>query len=206
MWDGGVTPLRHGSQGILAALTAHRDQDMNPVDLDRKLQHFTRYKLILNRLYPGQPLAAGYLLAIRDYVKKIGLLSKSGDPTTEHSIKSAPKPTHRNIEQGLALFRGKAACIRCHHGPSWTDGRFYNLGVDSSDPGRAAISLLDEDRGRFRTPPLVLLTKTAPYFHNGSAANLETVLQHYTEGAGEAGRIHLNPEEKQALLAFLRTL
>ncbi|MFM8317959.1 MAG: hypothetical protein ACKOAV_06250, partial [Bacteroidota bacterium] len=62
------------------------------------------------------------------------------------------------------------------------------------------------DRGRFRTPPLVLLSKTAPYFHNGSAATLETVLQHYTKGAGEAGQIHLNPEEKQALLAFLRTL
>ncbi|MFM8960583.1 MAG: cytochrome-c peroxidase, partial [Bacteroidota bacterium] len=113
---------------------------------------------------------------------------------------------HRNTEQGLALFKGKAGCIRCHHGPSLTDGRFYNLGVDSSDPGRAAISLLEEDRGRFRTPPLVLLSKTAPYFHNGSAANLENVLQHYTEGAGEAGQIHLNPEEKQALLAFLRTL
>ncbi|NDC73490.1 MAG: hypothetical protein EBZ62_08630 [Sphingobacteriia bacterium] len=66
--------------------------------------------------------------------------------------------------------------------------------------------MLEEDRGRFRTPPLVHLSKTAPYFHNGSAANLETVLQHYTDGAGEAGRIHLNPEEKQALLAFLRTL
>jgi len=206
MWDGGVTPLRHGSQGILAALTAHRDQDMNPLDLDRKLQHYTRYKVILNRLYPGQPLAAGYLLAIREYVKEIGLLSKKGDPTTEHSSTRADTASHRNTEQGLALFKGKAGCIRCHHGPSLTDGRFYNLGVDSSDPGRAAISLLEEDRGRFRTPPLVLLSKTDPYFHNGSAATLETVLQHHTKGAGEAGQIHLNPEEKQALLAFLRTL
>ncbi len=191
MWDGGVTPLRHGSQGILAALTAHRDQDMNPVDLDRKLQHFTRYKVILNQLYPGQTLAAGYLLAIREYVKKIG-----------HSMRMEDS----SAEQGLALFKGKASCIRCHHGPSLTDGRFYNLGVDSTDPGRAAISLLEEDRGRFRTPPLVHLSKTAPYFHNGSAATLEQVLQHYTEGAGEAGQIPLNPAEKQALLAFLRTL
>ncbi|MFM7379914.1 MAG: cytochrome-c peroxidase [Bacteroidota bacterium] len=206
MWDGGVTPLRHGSQGILAALTAHRDQDMNPVDLDRKLQHFTRYKVILNRLYPGQPLAAGYLLAIREYVKEIGHPMKKEYPSTEHSSIRAHTAPHRNTEQGLALFKGKAGCIRCHHGPSLTDGRFYNLGVDSSDPGRAAISLLEEDRGRFRTPPLVLLSKTAPYFHNGSVATLENVLQHYTEGAGEAGRIHLNPEEKQALLAFLRTL
>jgi len=191
MWDGGVTPLRHGSQGILAASTAHRDQDMNPVDLDRKLQHFTRYKVILNRLFPGQPLAAGYLLSIREYVIEIGHPMKKEDPTTD---------------KGLALFKGKAGCIRCHHGPSLTDGRFYNLGVDSSDPGRAAISLLEEDRGRFRTPPLVHLSKTAPYFHNGSAATLEQVLQHYIKGAGEAGQIPLNPAEKQALLAFLRTL
>jgi len=206
MWDGGVTPLRHGSQGILAALTAHRDQDMNPVDLDRKLQHFTRYKVILNRLYPGQSLAAGYLLSIREYVKEIGLLSNKGGSTTENSTTRVHTVPNQSIEQGLALFKGRAGCIRCHHGPSLTDGRFYNLDVDTADSGRAAITLLEEDRGRFRTPPLVLLSKTAPYFHNGSAGTLESVLQHYTEGAGEAGQIHLNPEEKQALLAFLRTL
>jgi len=206
MWDGGVTPLRYGSQGVLAALTAHRDQDMNPVDLDRKLQHFTRYKVILNRLYPGQSLAAGYLLSIREYVKEIGLLSNKGGSTTENSTTRVHTVPNQSIEQGLALFKGKAGCIRCHHGPSLTDGRFYNLDVDTADSGRAAITLLEEDRGRFRTPPLVLLSKTAPYFHNGSAGTLESVLQHYTEGAGEAGQIHLNPEEKQALLAFLRTL
>jgi cytochrome c peroxidase len=206
MWDGGVTALRHGTQGILAALTAHRDQDMNPVELENKLQYLIGYKLILRRLYPDKPLAAAFLLSIREFVKEIGTPSKKGELAAEHLNNREHRDPNEHIDQGLALFKGKAGCIRCHHGPSLTDGRFYNLNLDSADPGRAAITLLEEDRGRFRTAPLVLLSKTAPYFHNGSAANLEIVLQHYIEGAGEAGRIDLNAEEKDALLAYLRSL
>ncbi len=206
MWDGGVTPLRHGSQGILAALTAHRDQDMNPIDLEKKLRHFINYKLILNRLYPRHSLAAGYLLSIREYVREVATISKTRDRSAKNSNGIKNNFQKNIINQGLVLFQGKAGCISCHHGPSLTDGRFYNLGLDSVDPGRAAITLLEEDRGRFRTPPLVFLKKTAPYFHNGSAQTLNNVLQHYINGAGEAGQISLNSTEQNALLAYLNSL
>jgi len=206
MWDGGVTPLRHGSQGILAAVTAQHDMDMNPLDLERKLSYFPRYRAALHRLYPHHSLAAGYLLSIRDFVKDIALSSENGIHQSPSATSKLSLESRHSIAKGLALFRGKAGCVRCHHGPSMTDGRFYNLALDTVDPGRAAITLLEEDRGRFRTPPLRMLRKTAPYFHNGSAQSLQIVLQHYINGAGEAGQINLSRAEQSDLIAYMKTL
>jgi cytochrome c peroxidase len=44
---------------------------------------------------------------------------------------------------GLRLFIGPADCVRCHHGPLFTDNRFHNTGVPQAegpppDEGRAA--------------------------------------------------------------------
>jgi cytochrome c peroxidase len=206
MWDGGVTPLRYGSQAVLAAVTAHSDQDMNPLDLERKLTFYPLYKTALHQLYPHQTLAAGYLLSIHEYVKRISSIEPRGNHHKRFQMGEKDQTFRDSIARGQALFEGKAGCYRCHSGDARTDGRFYNLGLDSVDPGRAAISLLEADRGRFRTPPLRMLRFTAPYFHNGSAADLETVLRHYINGAGEAGRIDLSPQEQSQLLIYLKTL
>lgn len=206
MWDGGVTPIGYGSQGVLAAVTAHRDQDMSPIELERKLSYFPRYKAALQGLYPQHSLAAGYLLSIRDFVRDIALRSNDRS-RLGNRFESHKNPTkQQSIAKGRSLFTGKAGCIRCHHGSLMTDGRFYNLDLDSVDPGRAAITLKEMDRGRFRTPSLRMLALTAPYFHNGSAATLHDVLKHYNNGAGEAGQTLLSRTEQDDLVAYLETL
>ena len=53
---------------------------------------------------------------------------------------------------GLHLFRTKARCINCHHGPLFTDNLFHNNGHAGSDPGRFNVTHLEIDRGRFKTP------------------------------------------------------
>jgi cytochrome c peroxidase len=79
--------------------------------------------------------------------------------------------------------------------------------------------------GRFRAPTLRNIELTAPYMHDGSVATLEEVLDHYSAGgrsiaAGpQAGNgrtsplkdplvsgFELSPEERAALIAFLRSL
>jgi len=45
---------------------------------------------------------------------------------------------------GLRLFMGKAACIRCHDGPNFTDWNYYNVGIDQSN----LESLPPTDKGR----------------------------------------------------------
>jgi cytochrome c peroxidase len=206
MWDGGVTAICYGSHGVLAAATAHHDQDMNPIELERKLSYFPHYRAALHGLYPQHSLASGYLLAIRDYVKDIALSSNLRGRLGHGSESGKDTVQRQSIANGRSLFTGKAGCNRCHHGPSLTDGKFYNLNLDSLDPGRAAITLQEADRGRFRTPSLRMLGRTAPFFHNGSAATLRNVLQHYINGAGEAGQLRLSPSEQADLLAYLETL
>jgi cytochrome c peroxidase len=101
----------------------------------------------------------------------------------------------------------------------------------SSDPGRALITGFVggppelDDWNKLDVPGLRGISRTAPYFHNNTAATLEEVVDHYIEFF-KAGRalsppgvvppvastdgIHFDrqprPEERAALLAYLRKL
>lgn len=120
--------------------------------------------------------------------------------------------------RGLALFRGKANCVLCHEPPLFTDERFHTTGVAwqggvLADSGRFAVTRREEDLGAIKTPTLRELTRTAPYMHDGSIATLQDVVEFYDRG-GIANPyrdpllhpLRLTDGEKQALLAFLRSL
>src|SRR2546427_11092748 len=49
----------------------------------------------------------------------------------------------------------------------------------TTDPGRALVTGRCEDVGKFKVPTLRALAARAPYFHNGSAATLEDVVEFY---------------------------
>jgi cytochrome c peroxidase len=201
MADGGVPPLRSGSMAVLAALTAHRDLGMNPRSLNSKLLAYPLYREWLRRVEPDKDLASAYLLVLHGYVRSLAQLPGSNDASQRS------KPLAESAERGKSLFFGQAGCSRCHNGPSLSDGQFYNLGFDGrQDPGRASISLREEDRGRMRTPILKNLTQTPPYFYDGRAKDLHEVLEHYQKGAGEAGRWKGDSLQFNDLLAFLESL
>ena len=111
---------------------------------------------------------------------------------------------------GLQIFRGKGNCMACHVGPNFSDERLHNTGVAWRD-GRYA----DEGAGHgdFKTATLREIARTAPYMHDGSLATLEDVVEYYDRGGNrnsgldpEIKPLHLSPEEKRALAAFLRCL
>jgi len=80
----------------------------------------------------------------------------------------------------------------------------------------AFLVATDEDWGRFKTPSLRNVTRTAPYMHTGQFSTLQEVLRFYStlEGAAPRGHhgetvlkpLHLTADELTALEAFLRTL
>jgi cytochrome c peroxidase len=74
--------------------------------------------------------------------------------------------------------------------------------VRTTDPGRAMITGQWADIGKFKGPILRALAARAPYFHNGSAATLDEVVDFY-ETRFEIG---LTAREKADLAAFLRAL
>ena len=74
----------------------------------------------------------------------------------------------------------------------------------------------DTLEGQFRTPSLLNIAETAPYFHSGLAKTLEEVLVFYNEGGGVSGFVGtkspeirplgLSESEIQDLLEFLKSL
>jgi len=72
----------------------------------------------------------------------------------------------------------------------------------TTDPGRALITGLWKDIGRFKGPVLRGLAARAPYFHNGLAKDLKAVVDFYDERFA----IGFTEQEKADLLAFLMTL
>lgn len=77
-----------------------------------------------------------------------------------------------------------------------------NQTVQTTDPGRALLTGKWKDIGRFKGPMLRALAGRAPYFHNGSSADLGSVVDFYNTRFG----IGLSASEKADLVAFLRTL
>ena len=126
---------------------------------------------------------------------------------------------------GFAVFmdEDKGDCFHCHgseNNPLWTDNTFHNNGLDSVfiDLGLGAISGDPADNGKFKTPSLRNLSRTAPYMHDGRFETLEQVVDHYSEGLKPSatvdplmkkvnqGGVHLSTKEKADLIAFLRAL
>jgi cytochrome c peroxidase len=96
----------------------------------------------------------------------------------------------------------------------------------TDDPGRLLLTGQIADLGVLDTTNLHGISKTAPYFHNNSAATLEEVVDHYVALFKRAARLNpppnlppiissngvdldrgfINDDEREALLAYLRKL
>lgn len=72
----------------------------------------------------------------------------------------------------------------------------------TTDLGKALISGLCSDFNRGKGPILRGLAARAPYFHNGSAANLDELVNFYNQRF----QMNLTEEQKEELIAFLNSL
>jgi len=129
-------------------------------------------------------------------------------------------------KQGWALFMGKGQCAVCHAPPLFSSamgvpgGLYYNVGIgtagrpaDEVDIGRAKISEQDADWAAFKVPSLRNVSKSAPYFHDGSVPTLaEAVAVMATGGIDNKNKTPLladrgmSEEELGAIVAFLGAL
>jgi cytochrome c peroxidase len=122
-----------------------------------------------------------------------------------------------SAKQGLWLFESRGGCWKCHAGKNYSDESFHNTGVSWGvtplDLGRYEVSKKETDRGRFKTPSLRGVAKTAPYMHDGSIKTLEEVIEFYSKGGNQNPHLdsnlkplNLTTREKADLLAFLQAL
>ncbi|MGH7584950.1 MAG: hypothetical protein ACREMH_01775, partial [Gemmatimonadales bacterium] len=108
-------------------------------------------------------------------------------------------------ERGKAVFNGVARCQECHRGSTYTDidaGQLH----DPAEVGQDAAYALRSGTKQYRTTPLRGLWNPpqldGPYFHDGSAATLEDVVDHYMRVLG----LTLSGEQKADLVQYLKSL
>jgi cytochrome c peroxidase len=113
-----------------------------------------------------------------------------------------------------------ADCFHCHGGPLFQSQSFANNGLDTAfrDLGRYKVTKRTGDEGKFAVPTLRNVAVTAPYMHDGRFRTLEEVVEHYCTGMKRSatldpnlakhpgGGLPLSAEDKEALVAFLKTL
>jgi mono/diheme cytochrome c family protein len=102
--------------------------------------------------------------------------------------------------RGQAVFAGAGQCAGCHVGSTFTDANttLHQPSEIPTDPTHAERSATK----MYRTTPLRALWQHAPYFHDGSAATLEDVVQRYDDAFG----LDLSPAEKADLIEYLKSL
>jgi hypothetical protein len=91
-------------------------------------------------------------------------------------------------QRGKLLFDGQAGCASCHSGSSFTDAPKLHA---ASETGMSTDEARRSATGMYRTTPLRGAWQHPPYFHDGSAATLLDVVEHYN------GALNLSLTEAQ---------
>jgi cytochrome c peroxidase len=95
-----------------------------------------------------------------------------------------------------------------------TDNRFYNLGHSvegDADKGRGGVLWSKDQLRAFKTPSLINVSQTAPYFHDGRFNTLEAVVEFYNQGGDNSTNPSIRPlflteQDKADLVNYLGSL
>jgi cytochrome c peroxidase len=210
-WDGSAKTLE--SQ-VLHPFLHPDEMGLTISSLVSKIQAKPALKAKLSSVYGGAVTPTVVAKALATYVRSL----------TTPDFNFQPKELNPLEQKGWALFNGRGNCVACHSGALFTDGLIHDLGLAEvrMSNGRfdfGAYNSLKDEKTRFamKTPSLINVRQTAPYFHDGRFTSLEEVVEFYNRGGDESsmsrsGRsplirpLGLTSEEKASLVAFLRSL
>lgn len=112
------------------------------------------------------------------------------------------RPLTPQEARGKEIFSSnEARCVRCHvPDAEYTDRTAYPL-FPKLPP---VAGFEDEKDQQYKTPSLFFVGGSPPYYHDGRASTLEVLIENNGDRMGRTS--HLSPEDRAALVAFLRTL
>ena len=227
-WDGRLSGADPETQ-VRDAITETLFMNMDGRLMLERLKQVPEYVQMFEKAYGdgSEPSFGGTLRAIAAFEKT---LVTGPSPYDTGRLSEA-------AQRGLRLFGDKAQCANCHSGSDFTDGKAHLTGVPDNasvfteplrhltfrsfikamgvpgymnvrtDVGRYTVTKTEEDVGRFMTPSLRQVARTAPYMHNGVLSTLTDVVNFYNDaGTGEVGPLELTATEIVDLVAFLGSL
>ena len=154
---------------------------------------FSDARIGVNVNNPPANVTTAKLAALREY---------------QFSLTNPPSPSGLDqaaVARGRAVFTGDGKCSSCHVGDQLTDVNSGKLHTPS-EVGQSAAYAQRSATKLYRTTPLRGLYHPpqlqGPYFHDGSAATLEDVVNHYVPLLG----LTLTAQQKADLVTYLKSL
>ncbi|MCB9256569.1 MAG: c-type cytochrome [Chitinophagales bacterium] len=207
-WDGRMKDVEEQAGGPI----------LNPVEmaipsqefLMNRLKDIELYQKMFAAAYPNEEDLFTYKnvqYAIASFERELLTPSRF-----DEYLKGNKAALSKQEKQGMMSFVLNG-CATCHNGALLGGNSFQKFGVYDEywkhtgskkiDLGLSGVSTKDGDKHMFKTPSLRNVAETAPYFHDGSVADLE-------EAIAIMGKIQLNKELSEAevsnIAAFLKAL
>jgi cytochrome c peroxidase len=209
-WDGRETTLEAQA---LRPIESSTEMGATVPEAVQRLRADKQYPAQFRAVFPDGVTAENLAKALASFERVL----LAGDSRVDRFRAGNLRVLSDRERHGLWLFESRGHCWRCHSGANFTDEAFHNTGVSWGkqpvDLGRYAVTKLDADRGRFKTPSLRGLTATDPYMHDGSLATLEDVVEFYNGGGNKNPNLDplieplgLSKADVQDLAAFLKAL
>ena len=207
--------------------------------VSERMKQVPEYVDLFQKGFGAEPNFGRTITAVAAFVRTL----VSRNAPIDRYLRGDQAALSAEARQGLELFQGKAGCAQCHGGPLLSDQRYHALGVPENldifanpfrhisfrrffrtlgapgveryrdDPGLYGVTKDRADWGKFRTPSLREVSRTAPYMHNGSLPTLEDVVAFYDRGGGPHPNkspllrpLGLSGAEQRALVEFLQSL
>lgn len=147
-------------------------------------------------LFNSAPIMISGVSGLND---ELGVEELAGSCTTCHNIPNAgnhsvPFP----VDIGVSDASRRTPDMPLYTLKNKTTGET----IETTDPGRALVTGKWKDIARFKGPVLRAVASRPPYFHDGSASDLNEVVDFYDERFS----IGLTDQEKADLVAFLASL
>ncbi len=215
-WDGGAVDLESQAFG---PITHPDEQNKNLITLVQQLKTIPDYVMLFKKAFPKDTISSQKIAyALSQFQRSLissSTLYDSFLKTKDSSIFSIQE------KQGYKIF--KIHCETCHKEPFLTDFEYHNNGLDAdfSDDsfegtfqGRYRVTLLEADKGKYKTPSLRNINLTAPYMHDGRFGHLDSVFNHYQNNIKNSqtldirlkNKIKLTDDDIKNIKAFFNTL
>jgi cytochrome c peroxidase len=162
---------------------------------------------------------AQFVRSMVSYQSKFDVAVANGTPGAPNY--AAAGYTQQEID-GATLFHGNGRCSQCHATAAQVGNAPHNIGLDADNSADAGVQ--PAGTGQFKTPSLRNAEARDGYMHDGRFTTLEEVVEFYSTGIQNNpnldGRLRFSPnnpnsppfnpdfspEQKAALVAFLKTL
>ena len=215
-WEGAGRSLEQAAAGVWKFLMAPGGGEgrLATADVAARLNAIPGYRSQFDRVFGAPADPENVPKALAAFVRTL-VADRSRWIRFYYGDQSALSARAR---RGYAVFDKQARCTNCHNGQLLTDLQFHNVGIGSQkakpELGRFVITRDDKDRGAFKTPSLLNVGKSAPYFHDGGAKTLEEAVDVMAGGGIDnphLDRASLEPaklssDQKRQILDFLREL